>query len=281
MPGADLHLHTTCSDGTLSPAEIVRRAAAAGLEVIAITDHDTVDGLPEAIEAARAFPGLQIIPGVELSTDIPRSEVHILGYFMDYQKPEWLATMSRFQESRVGRAEAMVARLAELGLPLAWDRVRALAGGASIGRPHIAQALLEAGHTTSIQEAFEKYIGRNGPAYADRDKMSPVEAIQLIRDYGGCAVLAHPGDLGEFADVEGLLSQLKAAGLAGIEAYYGSYPDKKVALFLGLARKYGLIPCGGTDFHGLGSTYEGILGLRPAPLSSVERLRAAARELHI
>ena len=261
----------------MCPAELVGRAAAAGLEVIAITDHDTVDGLPEAIEAARAFPGLQIIPGVELSTDIPRSEVHILGYFMDYQNPQWLATMSRFQASRVGRAEAMVAKLAELGLPLAWERVRALAGGSSIGRPHIAQALLEAGHIASVQEAFERYIGRNGPAYADRDKMTPVEAIQLIRDYGGCAVLAHPGDLGEFADLEGLLSQLKAAGLAGIEAYYGSYPDKKVARFLGLARKYGLIPCGGTDFHGLGSAYEGILGLRPVPLGSVERLRAAAR----
>lgn len=276
MPGADLHLHTTCSDGTLGPAEIVRRAAAAGLEVIAITDHDTVDGLAEAFATARELPGLQVIPGVELSTDIPRSEVHILGYFMDYENPQWLATMSRFQDSRVGRAQAMVARLAELGMPLSWERVRALAGGSSIGRPHIAQALRDAGYTSSVQEAFEKYIGRNGPAYADRDKMTPVEAIQLIREFEGCAVLAHPGDLGEFADLEGLLSDLKAAGLAGIEAYYGSYPDKKVARFLGLARKYALIPCGGTDYHGLGSAYEGTLGQRPVPLQSVERLRTAA-----
>jgi len=163
--GADLHLHTTASDGRLTPTELVQRAAKAGLKVIAITDHDTVDGIPEALAAAKAFPSLTVIPGVELSTDVTGGEVHVLGYFIDYHSQLLREKLALMRDSRETRARKMVEKLGKMGMPLRWERVLELAGEGSIGRPHIAQAMLEAGYIASMKEAFLLYISRTGPAY--------------------------------------------------------------------------------------------------------------------
>ena len=173
MSKVDLHVHTTASDGRYTPTEIVRRAAKSGLAVLAITDHDTVDGIPEALDAAREFPELEVIPGVEINTDVPTGEAHVLGYFIDYTHPELLSVLRDMRASRQERAQKMVAKLADLGMPLDWERVKQLAGTDSIGRPHIAQALLEKGYISTFREAFDRYISRDGPAYVERTKVTP------------------------------------------------------------------------------------------------------------
>ena len=159
MTGVDLHVHSNASDGKFSPAEIVRKSAELGLTVIALTDHDTVDGVPPALEAAKAFPGLRVIPGVEISTDVPTGEVHVLGYFIDHTHHELCSILSKMRSSRQERARSMVARLRDLGLVVDWERVIELAGSGSIGRPHIAEALLEKGYISTFAEAFNKYLG--------------------------------------------------------------------------------------------------------------------------
>ena len=179
MAEVDLHLHTTCSDGRLTPTQLVELVAARGIVVAAITDHDSTEGLPEALKAASRFPQLTIIPGVELSTDIPGNEIHVLGYFIRYEDAAFQETLRSFRDGRVDRAREMVDKLAALGLPVDWERVCELAQGA-VGRPHIAQAMVEKGYISYPQEAFTHYIGRNGPAYAERDKMTPAEAVEYI-----------------------------------------------------------------------------------------------------
>jgi predicted metal-dependent phosphoesterase TrpH len=173
----DLHLHTTASDGQLSPAEIVHLAAELGLSIIAITDHDSVEGVEPALAAADDFPGLLVIPGVELSTDIPGGEVHILGYFIDHRDQGLKRSLESLRNSRRERARKIVAKLAQLNIDVDWQRVLELAAGASVGRPHIAQAMMERGYISSLREAFSKYIGRNGPAYVEREKLTPPQAV--------------------------------------------------------------------------------------------------------
>ncbi|MCH8864708.1 MAG: rod shape-determining protein [Chloroflexi bacterium] len=175
----DLHLHTTASDGKYRPAEVVRRAAGLGLSVIAIADHDSVDGIAPALAAAKSFPGLTVIPCLEVSTDVPRGEVHILGYFIDYTSAELNAALAHFRDSREGRAKGMIDKLSGMGINIEWRRVKEIAGEGSVGRPHIAQAMLEKGYITSFKEAFDKYIAREGPAYVEREKMMPAEAVKL------------------------------------------------------------------------------------------------------
>ncbi|GAI12492.1 unnamed protein product, partial [marine sediment metagenome] len=165
--------HSTASDGKFSPAAIVRKSAERGLTFIALADHDTVDGIAPALAAAKAFPQLRVIPCAEISTDIPKSEVHVLGYFIDYTDQKLKATLERMRHSRRERAYGMVAKLGKLGINIEWQRVQEIAGSGSIGRPHIAQALLEKGYIASLKEAFTKYIGRDGPAYVKREKMTP------------------------------------------------------------------------------------------------------------
>src|SRR3990172_548951 len=160
----DLHLHTTASDGRLTPTQLVKMAAERGLRFIAITDHDSTEGVAEALAAARPYPSLTVIPGVEGSTDIPRGEIHILGYYVNYLDPELQAILEKLRDSRELRAKNMIAKLGELGIHIRWERIEELAGGGSVGRPHIAQAMLEAGYIASLQEAFIRYIGRTGPA---------------------------------------------------------------------------------------------------------------------
>ena len=266
---SDLHTHTTISDGILSPAELVNQATAAGVAYLAITDHDSTDGLAEAKRAAAAHPGLTLIPGIEISTDVPDGEAHMLGYLLDTENADLQATLASFRDDRVDRARRMVENLARLGVPVAWERVQQIAGDGAIGRPHIAQALMEADHVPSIRDAFDRYISNDGPAYAGRRKMAPEEAIKLIRSYGGLPVLAHPA---ETPGLEGMLPSMVEAGLAGIEVYYGLYPTEERAAYQRLADTNGLLATGGSDYHGPGRAAECDLGASNTPREAAERL---------
>ena len=272
----DLHTHTTASDGLLTPEELVDLAVERGLTVLAITDHDTIEGIDAAMAHARGR--LEVWPGVEISSDVPGSEVHLLGYFVDHHQPSFVATLTTFRESRLRRAEQMVRRLADLGLPVTWQRVRELAGAGAVGRPHIAQALLEAGYVTTLAEAFDRYIGRGGPAYVERHKLTPVEAIRLIHDAGGMPSLAHPiyigaaSETGEQFDLRAYLPKLVQAGLVGVEAYYPDYTPKVTRDILAIADEFQLIPTGGTDFHGRG-VHQVMLGDVEVPWATIERMR--------
>jgi len=272
----DLHLHTTASDGRLSPTELVRLVASQGLKQVAISDHDTTEGLEEAYRAAADFPDLRIIPGVELSTDIPGDEIHMLGYFFQYQDEEFQHILRGFREGRLERGRLMVEKLAELGIHIEWERVKEISGDGAVGRPHIALAMVEKGYVKEPQEAFVDYLGRNGLAYVEREKMLPAQAVQMLADVGGVSVLAHPAYLG---DMEPHIAELKAAGLVGMEVYYARFSPETVKQLGRLAEKYDLIPCGGSDYHGLGNTGEVLPGVLGPPPSTVERLEEAAREL--
>ena len=275
MSQVDLHIHSTASDGKLSPADIVRKSAEKGLTIIALTDHDSVDGITSALAAAEAFPQLRVIPGVELSTDVPAGEVHVLGYFVDYTDRAFRATLERMCRSRRERACGMVARLGELGVHIEWQRVREIAGGGSIGRPHIAQAMLEKGYVASIREAFTKYVSRDGPAYVEREKITPREAVGLLIEANGLPVLAHPLTIN---DPEAMATELKVAGLVGIEAYYYGYTAEEVSRLVSLADRYNLIATGGSDYHGPNSSTEATLGGADVPMASAERLIALAEQ---
>ena len=272
---ADLHLHTTASDGRLTPQELVQKAVELKLDVIAITDHDSVEGIPPALEAAKSFTQLMVIPGVEINTDVPKGEVHILGYFIDYRDPGLNRTLEELRNSRNERGKKMVARLAEIGINIDWGRVQELAGGGSIGRPHIAQAMLEQGCVSSLREAFTKYIGRNGPAYVERKKLTPIEAVKVVLDANGLPVLAHPADIEK---LEPFLLQLKKAGIVGIEIYYNSYNPKTIAQLKRFAQKLDLIACGGSDYHGLGEYIGADIGSVNLPGESVEQLISLSKQ---
>jgi predicted metal-dependent phosphoesterase TrpH len=271
----DLHIHSTASDGKYSPAEIVRKAAGAGLKVIALTDHDTVEGIAAALEAVAEFPGLKFIPGVEISTDVPSGEVHMLGYFIDYTNEELLQKLENMRNSRQRRAQEMIEKLGKLGMPVDWERVREIAGTGSVGRPHIAQAMLEKGYISTLKEAFNKYIAWGGPAYVKREKLAPSEAIGLILRVGGLPVLAHPFTVN---DHEKLVAELAADGLAGVEAYYGEYNSEEIRRLVNLADKHGLIVTGGSDYHGLDDNVEVMLGGAPVPTEAAEKLISLAEQ---
>jgi 3',5'-nucleoside bisphosphate phosphatase len=272
---ADLHLHTTASDGRLTPQELVQEAVKLKLDVIAITDHDSVEGVPSALEAAKSFTQIMVIPGVEINTDVPKGEVHILGYFIDYRDPGLNRTLEELRNSRNERGRKMVARLAEIGINIDWGRVQELAGGGSIGRPHIAQAMLEQGCISSLREAFTKYIGRNGPAYVERKKLTPIEAVKVVLNANGLPVLAHPADIEK---LEPFLLQLKKAGIVGIEIYYNGYNSKTIAQLQRFAKKLELIACGGSDYHGLGEYIGADMGSVDLPGESVEQLISLSKQ---
>ena len=185
MSRIDLHVHSTASDGKFSPQAIVEKAAALGLTFMALSDHDTVEGIIPAQQAAAAFPGLNLIPAVEISTDARDGQAHVLGYFIDYTSASLATALDRFRNSRQLRAQAMIARLSNLGMNIEWQRVQEIAGDGSVGRPHIVQAMLEKKYIKTFTEAFDKYIGHGGPAYVERDKMTPEEAVELIIQSGG------------------------------------------------------------------------------------------------
>jgi len=255
MAKADFHNHSTASDGRLTPTQLVDLAARNGVRIFALTDHDSTEGIAEAKRAAERHAGFFLIPGVELSTDIEDDEVHVLGYFtFEALTNEALqAALARFREGRFERGRLMTERLAQLGLPVSWQRVLEIAGEASVGRPHVARAMVEAGHVASIQEAFDRYIGRDGPAYVERERLAPAEAVATLRRFGAPPVLAHPSYI---KDLEGVLPQLKAAGLVAMEVYYRDYGADLVERLLATAAKYELLPLGGSDYHGLGNPGE-------------------------
>lgn len=281
----DLHVHTAASDGALAPSQVVALAMERGLRFLCVTDHDTTEGLPEALAAAGA--GLEVIPGVELSCDVPEGEVHIVGYYVDHHNGELQRLLGEMRHARRERALLMVAKLAALGLPVEWARVVELAGAGSVGRPHVAQALVARGYVASVTEAFNLYLGRNGPAYVERYKLAPAEAVSLIRRAGGLAGLAHPDtagygeNLGQLPPLEVLLPELCAAGLVAIEAYYTGYTPENTNGLLAVAHRFGLIPTGGSDFHGGGVFPEAKLGAVFVPLSAVERLQALHRQIPV
>jgi 3',5'-nucleoside bisphosphate phosphatase len=272
---ADLHLHTTASDGRLTPQELVRKAVELKLDVIAITDHDSVEGVPPALEAAKSFTQLMVIPGVEINTDVPRGEVHILGYFLDYRNPELNRTLRELRNSRYERGKKMVAKLVDMGVNIDWERVQELAGKGSIGRPHIAQAMLEQGYVSSLRGAFTDYIGRNGPAYVERKKLTPIEAVKVVLEADGLPVLAHPADI---EPLEPFLILMKKAGIVGIEIYYDGYDSKTKAQLKRFARKLDLIACGGSDFHGLDEYIGADIGSVNLPRESVEQLISLSKQ---
>jgi predicted metal-dependent phosphoesterase TrpH len=273
----DLHLHTTYSDGRLTPGELIQIAAEQGIGIIAITDHDTVNGIEPALLAAECFPYVTVIPGVELNTDVNNGEVHILGYFIDYKNEHLLSNLEILRNTRKSRAQKMLDKLEELGVHIQWERILELADGGSVGRPHIAQALYEKQHVETLQDAFERYIGRNGPAYAERERLSPIEAVELITKAGGLPVMAHPANN---QDLEQMIIDLKPSGLVGIEVYYDNYDKETRERLRRLADKYDLIATGGSDFHGFEDDHETPLGDARVPFECFQRLKTFYQECH-
>jgi hypothetical protein len=268
----DLHTHSTASDGLFAPSELLQQAKAAGLEVQALTDHDTTNGIPEALTAARQL-GIELIPGIEINTDIEGNEVHVLGYFIDYQQTALQQKLQVLRDSRLRRGERMVENLNKMGIAIRWERVREIAQG-SVGRPHIAKALLEQGYVKSIPEAFDKYISSNSPAYVARYKLEPEHAIRLIVSAGGLPVLAHPLAHPGLATIQQRFPQMHEAGLVGLETYYGPYTPEQVQTIKTFADEHDLIATGGSDYHGPG-IHPTPLGGRYVPYEAVERLKAA------
>lgn len=264
MAKADFHNHSTASDGKLTPTQLVDLAVANGVRILALTDHDSTEGIAEARAAASKHEGFYLLPGVELSTDIEGDEVHVLGYFSDEQlrNEDLQAELNRFRAGRFERGRQMVEKLNAIGKPVTWERVLEIAGEASVGRPHVAQALLEAGHVSSIPEAFELYIGRDGPAYAEREKMTPVQAVETLHRYGAPAVMAHP-TYTKTADV--VLPELASVGINGMEVYYRDYDAVTVDRLARKARELGILPLGGSDYHALNNPGEREPGDIPLP----------------
>jgi predicted metal-dependent phosphoesterase TrpH len=249
MTKLDLHLHSKVSDGRLSPSELVRYAHECGVTTMALTDHDSTDGVAEARAVGEAL-GMRVIPGVELSTDLPGVSIHVLGLCVDHQQPDFQRAVGQFREARLTRAQQMVDALGRLGAPISLERVFEIAGEGSVGRPHVAQALLEAGHIQSIEEAFERFIGRNGPAYFEGFRMEPREAVQLIHSAGGLAAWAHPNEL-DGRDWREFLPHVVAAGVDGLEVYYSKdYGPDVPRQLLEMCTRYNLLPTVGSDYHG-------------------------------
>ena len=251
MSRLDLHLHTTHSDGSLAPAEVLRLAHKAGVTALAITDHDIVSGIPEAI-ATGVELGIEIIPGVEISSFVGKSELHILGYCIDWQNPELIRRLATLRESRHRRNPQIIERLRSLGLDVTYEEVRALAGTDAVGRPHIARLLMDKKYVTSAKDAFDRYLAEGRPAYVARELPLPIDAITWIRAAGGVAVLAHP----TWAKVSGeglntLLTTLKAEGLGGIEVHYSTHTKRQTTEYLDLAKRLDMLVTGGSDFHGI------------------------------
>jgi predicted metal-dependent phosphoesterase TrpH len=272
---ADLHVHSNASDGTDPPAEVMRRATQAGLDVVALTDHDTTAGHDPA---RRALPAsLTLVPGMELSCELDGHSLHLLAYLFDPDDPQLAAETRRIRDDRVLRAHAMVDRLADLGVPITWDDVTAIAGSSVVGRPHIARAMVASGAITAPPQAFtQDWIADGGRAYVTRYALEPVRAIGLVRAAGGVGVLAHPRANRDLFLVDDQIAALAAAGLAGVEVFHPDQPADVQAGLLGLARDLGLITTGGSDDHGSLTGHR--IGVQTTPAEAYEALisRAAA-----
>jgi predicted metal-dependent phosphoesterase TrpH len=272
----DLHLHSTASDGQLPPADVVSLAAQHGLRTIALTDHDSTDGIADAQTAGKQL-GVEVIAGTELSTAVAAGELHMLGYLIDSHNELLMARLKEFRDSRDRRAEVMAERLNVAGVVVDLDRVRELAAGGAIGRPHVARALVESGQATSTTDAFERYLVPGRVGYVPHFRLAPVGAIELIHAAEGVAVLAHPFSVD---DLSKTLPELVAAGLDGLEVFYSLYNDEQQSFLATLAERHGLVPTGGSDFHGFGEREGHEIGSSVVPTDTVDRLRDAARRRH-
>lgn len=261
----ELHAHTHFSDGTLSPAALVELAVERGLAALAVTDHDSVEGVAPAIAAAAGR--LEIVPGIEISSTLEGFDLHVLGYFVDAGSESLARRLAKFREERRERARAILDRLATLGAAVPAEEVFAAAGPGVVGRPHIAQALLRAGHVPSIEVAFQRFLGGRGSAFVPRPAFHSTEAVQVIREAGGAAVLAHPS-----LAPRRLVEQLAAAGLAGLEVWHPQHGTAAQRQWREVARDLGLVASGGSDFHG---PHRGAgLGEMPVPERVLDDLRA-------
>jgi hypothetical protein len=247
----DLHVHSSASDGTYAPAEVVRLAKEGGLRALALTDHDTIDGLAEAVAAGPRY-GVEVIPGVEVSARFPGGSMHILGLGLNFPNGHLNERLAVLKRARAERNPQIIAKLNALGIKITLKQVEKLSGQGQMGRPHIARALMEAGYVRSIQEAFDLYLRYDGQAYVPKFRFPPAEAIAMIREVQGVPVLAHPFtlNLGSAAALKNTLEELMALGLAGVEAIYSDHTPEQEALYLRLAGELGLLVTGGSDFHG-------------------------------
>lgn len=266
--GYELHAHTTASDGTCTPRELVEEAARRNLAGVAVTDHDTISGIAEATAAGREL-GVEVIPGIEISADVEVGTCHILGYFFDPTDALLAGVLTHLRARRRERAQEMARRLAEMGAPI---RLPERTDEASIGRPHLAQALYNAGHIGSYREAFERYLAPTSPAYLASPRLPPGEAIERIRRAGGISVLAHPHTF----DQEERIAAYRSLGLGGIEAHYAGYNANRRRKFSEMAQRLGLLVVGGSDFHG-SVRPDRVMGEVRASRETVEALRALAR----
>ncbi|MCY1045527.1 PHP domain-containing protein [Corallococcus sp. bb12-1] len=268
----DLHSHTTASDGQYPPATLVARAAAAGVTVLAVTDHDTVAGLAEAREAAREH-GVELVPGIELSAFVHGKEAHILGHFLRPEDAELARFADRLRDERTQRMEAMVARLRELGFPVRMEQVLKVAGDAQLGRPHLARVLVNQGWCIDMKAAFDRFLGTGRAAWVERFKLEGAEAIRLIRNAGGTATLAHPGS-SKMERVE--IKALAQAGLSGLEVLSADHNPGLRQKYLALAAEFDLVPTFGSDFHGEEVSPDHRLGVAAMPPELFQKLRARA-----
>ncbi len=262
MATGDFHLHSTASDGIHSPTWVMETAAARGVRVLALTDHDTTGGLAEARAAADRL-GLRLIPGMELSTDYGSADVHLLGYGFDVQSRPLQEFLAWQRQGRLGRVEKMVAILRDNGMPIEVGRVFEIAGDATVGRPHVARALVEAGHVATVKDAFDRWLGNGQPADVPREKLSPADAVRLVHDNGGVVSIAHPVFIGE--DYAEVVEHLAAWGADVIETYYKNYPPEVIEFHAAIAARLGLAMSGGSDYHGLGNPDDREIGDIPFP----------------
>ena len=250
MAHIDLHLHTTYSDGSHTPLEVVTMASQAGLSTLAITDHDCTEGLPEAFTSASVL-NLRIVPGIEMSSRFRGKETHILGYFIDWQDATLQRRLSRLRETRRTRIPYILRKLTQLGVPVTEEEVNEVAGVGSVGRPHIAQVMLAKGYIRNVKEAFDRYLGQGAAAYVPRDLPDATEVITWIQEAGGVAVLAHPSWVAEKPrGLQPFCEALKEGGLQGIEVFYSTHTSRQTSEYLTLAKRLDLLVTGGSDFHG-------------------------------
>jgi 3',5'-nucleoside bisphosphate phosphatase len=268
----DLHLHTTASDGKLAPRELVRAAKSSGLKAFAVTDHDTVAGIPEAMEEARALE-IELVPGVEVSANFGAASVHVLGLFIDHRNPSLLQFFSEASERRVERVHEMVRKLARLGIRIDAGAVFARSTHGTVGRPHVAEELVAQGVVTTLTEAFERFLGQDAPAYVGYEKVTLRDAVDLIRGAGGVASLAHPICLGD----DSLIPPMVADRLQAIEVFHKDHTPEKAAEYGQLAQSLGLLQTGGSDFHQSENGEPPRLGCRELTREAFEKVRASAR----
>ncbi len=278
----DLHLHTTASDGVMTPSELVNYAKKKGLLAIAITDHDTIEGLEEGLAEGEKV-GLEVIPGLEISAEHSPGSMHLLGFFIDIYHPLLRERLQYLQKARAERNPKIAKKLNSLGIDITLDEVLRASGGGQIGRPHFAQVLLEKGYVQSFQEAFDRFLKKGAPAYVEKMRFSAEESIHFINEANGIAVLAHPNtlQLNGYSELEDLVVQLMGKGLRGIEVYYPEHSAAEVSQYKTLAERYGLLITGGTDYHGIEKNGLDIgvgRGEMKLPYSIVEGLKAARRQ---